>query len=212
MSSGAALPQSASAASLVDLEEEGNAALYEDLFGSPSSPAPVEPAWRRGTDAEVNNEAESNAGLPDIADGPRVEVGDGGGAESLASATDGGLTDEEEGAIADNGEGDAGDDGLLRDEHVEDVVDVSDDDVAVARPAEDVQAARPRIIVRDAYLQAQPNLDICTLLGYTLIVPGNVDVDHTMCGLSNLGNTCWGELSTPSLCQDPHSTSLVTAT
>ena len=57
---------------------------------------------------------------------------------------------------------------------------------------QEVQAARPRDIVRDAYLQAPTNLDICSLLGHNLIVPGNVDFYHTMCGLNNLGNTCWG--------------------
>ena len=60
------------------------------------------------------------------------------------------------------------------------------------RPVEDVQAAPLRIITSHDYLRAQPNLDICNLLGYTLIVPDYVDVDHAVCGLNNMGNTCWG--------------------
>ena len=87
---------------------------------------------------------------------------------------------------------DGGDDGLLCDEEAEHAVDVSDDDVANARPAEGVQSAPQRLLVRNEYLRAPLNLECCYLLGYDFILPGNVDVDHTNCGLNNIGNTCWG--------------------
>ncbi len=88
VSSTAALPLPASAASLAASDLEDSDALFLELFGSSSSPSSVKPTWRRGAGAEVNNVAENNAGLPDTADGHRMEVGDGGAAEPQLSATD----------------------------------------------------------------------------------------------------------------------------
>ncbi len=75
---------------------------------------------------------------------------------------------------------------------MDDVVLVSDDDVAAARPVEEVLAAQPSSPAMNAHLLEPPMLSISELLCYDLADPANVDVDHTMCGLNNLGNNCWG--------------------
>ena len=194
MASEAALPQSPSASSLTGFEVEVNDALYEELFGSRSTTSSEEPAgrvmprWRRG----VLRAVDPVSGCDDV----DVEGGT--------------LDDDEVDIKSDGGGGGNDDDGPVR----ATVEELERDGGAAEelRPVEDVQAAPLRIITSHDYLRAQPNLDICNLLGYTLIVPDYVDVDHTVCGLNNIGNTCLGELFTPSPCQDPTSTNLATAT
>ena len=160
----------------------------------------------RGAGAEANDDAEINAGLPDIADGHRMEVDDGGATEPHLSATYGGAIDEDGGAIASNGGGDGDDDGLLRDEHAEDVVDVGDDDVVAPRLDEEGRAAwrasssqaqavidvealadiPPRIISPDVSLQGRADVTLCDMLNYSLDSPAYERVDGMMCGLNNL--------------------------
>ena len=130
---------------------------------------------------------------------------------------EGGTLDDDEVDIKSDGGGGGNDGGAGDDDDgpVRATVEELERDGGAAeelRPVEDVQAAPLRIITSHDYLRAQPNLDICNLLGYALIVLDYVDVDHTVCGLNNVGNTCWGSslLQVPAKIQPP--TKLATAT
>ena len=126
-----ALPQSATAASLVGFDVERNDAMYEDLFGSLSTTS-------SGEDVEAGTIGDDEADM-------RSDGGGGG--------DDGGVGDD--------------DGGPMRDELGEDPVCVTVCGVAEALPARESPAEEARLAAAE-------------------------QVDGSMCGLNNLGNTCWG--------------------
>ena len=199
-SSVAPLASSRGEETAVSCKESSSECEAEDVQDArPSSPSPGKatqsqsPRWKRGVLRAVGlvsgcHDEILEGGAIDNDEAGITSDGGGGGDDGEAGDDGGGPVRE----TVEELEGDGGKDELVDDEDAEHAVDVRCDDVVDARSAEGVQAAPPRILVRDDYLRAQPTLEICFLLGYDLLLPGSVEVNHTMCGLINIGNTCWG--------------------
>ena len=201
---------------------ESNDAMFQELFGSQSTTTSDEPTrnamprWTRGVlqavDLVSGCDGEDVGGdLPDADEAAIRRYGEGGGGDGGAGDADGGpvrtepgddvrdddvadthLVDDAHSHDAPELERDGGDDGQPRDEPAEHVVDVSDDDVTDAPLVEAVRAPQPSSPITNAHLREPPMLSICDILGYNLRESAHVEADLTMCGLRNLGNTCWG--------------------
>jgi ubiquitin C-terminal hydrolase len=171
---------SAAATSPESFDEGANDALYDEFFGSRKStsseepPRKAMPRWRQGVlrAVDIVSGCDGDVDVKDKIDDDIIGL-----TTDVASGED---------------DGGAGDDDVESERSVVAKPEREGGAAEELRPVEDVEAARSRIITTHENLCAQPNLDICNLVGYTLITPANVDVDHTVCGLNNVGNTCWG--------------------